>query len=207
MKVMRVSRTSWATVVVFAFLITACGDSGGDDSGADSNDGSAVSADSQDSESAGTEPVASIPAGTEPVASIPVGTDLQESIDELTEDLEDQQQAQGGGSATLTVGDQTWTFAPVLCAFGEEMIGQEGAVFILSSIQDGMQMYASVDSFGESISLNDIEDFESPSVSLDAFGNAVISIDGKNISGEAEFVDETSDDFSTMVGTFSATCP
>jgi len=145
--------------------------------------------------------------GTELVASIPVGTDFEASIDELTENLEDQQQAQGGGSATLTVGDQTWTFAPVLCAFGEEIIGQPGAVFNLSSIQDGMQMYASVDSFGNSISLDDIENFESPSVNLSVFGDAVISIDGKNISGEGEFIDGTSGDFSATAGTFSATCP
>jgi len=53
----------------------------------------------------------------------------------------------------------------------------------------------------------DIEDFESPSVNLSVFGDAVISIDGKNISGEREFIDGTSGDFSGTVGTFSATCP
>ena len=134
----------------------------------------------------------------------------EDVAEDLVDDLTDLQESQGGGSATLTVGDQTWTFDSVLCAFGEEMIGQEGAVFNLSSIQDGMQMYASVDSFGHSVSLNDIEDFENPSVALSSSFSAddFIEIDGKNISAEVGFIDDTSDDpLAETPGTFTATCP
>ena len=56
--------------------------------------------------------------------------------------------ATGGGSKTLTVGDENWTFEPVLCALGPEEIGQEGAEFVLSSIQDGEQMFVSIDVLG-----------------------------------------------------------
>jgi len=80
-------------------------------------------------------------------------------------------------------------------------------VFNLSSVQNGMQMYASIDSFGRSVSLNDIEDFENPSVSLDAFGCEFITLDGKSITADGEFTDATSESFDTIPGTFTATCP
>lgn len=129
-------------------------------------------------------------------------------VEDLVEDLEGQQAAEGGGSATLVVGDQEWTFTSVLCAIGEDQTGQEGAEFNLSSIEDGMQMYAAIDSFGHSVSLDDITDFENPSVSLSSDSSStVITIDGKNISAEAEFRDGTSDGFETTPGTFTATCP
>jgi hypothetical protein len=107
------------------------------------------------------------------------------------------------------VGDMTYTFDSVLCAFGEDQIGQEGAEFNLSSIQEGMQMYASIDSFGHSVSLDDIVNFEDPSVSLESArgGADFIVVDGKNITAETEFVDGTVDDFVTIPGTFTATCP
>lgn len=136
-----------------------------------------------------------------------IGEDSKETIDDKVEDLEDTQAAQGGGSATLIVGDQEWTFDSVLCAFGEEQIGQDGAVFNLSSIQDGLQMYASIDSFGHSVSLNDIRDFENPRVSLDAAGDEFIALDGKSVTAEGEFRDDTSESFDTVPGTFTATCP
>lgn len=119
----------------------------------------------------------------------------------------DRQTAGGGGSATLTVGDQTWTFTSVLCAFGEEEIGQPGAEFVLSSIQDGMQMHASIDGSGHLVSLNDIDDFENPKVSLEALGAGFIELDGKHVRADAEFDDDTSDGLTTVDGVLEATCP
>ncbi|MGI9606212.1 MAG: hypothetical protein ACR2P0_08750 [Acidimicrobiales bacterium] len=172
------------TVFGVALLLSGCGS---DDASGTTSGGVATTEDSQ-----------TAPADTD---------DLEAAVDDLAEDLEAQQQSQGGGSATLTVGDQTWTFAPVLCAFGEEQIGQEGAVFNLSGIQDGMQMYAAVDAFGHSVSLNDIENFEDPSVDLSSMGGEFLSINGKNISGDAEFNDGTTEEFTGIAGDFSATCP
>ena len=132
----------------------------------------------------------------------------EEAFEDLADTLEQTQDAVGGGSMVLTVGDETWTFEPVLCAFGPEQIGQEGAEFVLSSIQDGKQMYVSIDSFGHSVSLDDIEDFANPSVSVSTFGGGeFIMLDGKSFSGSAEFLDDTSDSFETIAGTFSGTCP
>jgi hypothetical protein len=137
--------------------------------------------------------------------------DIPEDAVEFAEDqvdaLEEVQDQQGGGSARLVVGADEWTFDSVLCAFGEEEIGQEGAEFVLSSIQEGLQMYASIDSFGHSLSLNDIEDFENPSVSLSSVGDGFISVDGSSVSAAADFVDDTGDGITTTPGTFEATCP
>lgn len=136
-----------------------------------------------------------------------VADSAQDLADDLAADLEEQQAAQGGGSATLVVGDQQWTFQSVLCAIGEEQTGQEGAEFVLSSIQDGLQMYASIDSFGHSVSLNDIQDFENPSVAISWLGQSGIIVDGNEVTAEVEMIDETSDSFETVAGTFTATCP
>ena len=133
--------------------------------------------------------------------------DSEGAAEDLTDQLEEVQEQRGGGSATLTVGDQTWNFDLVLCAFGEDEIGQEGAEFVLSSIQDGTQMYVSIDSFGHSVSLNDIEDFQNPSVDLSAFGDGFVELDGKSVRATTEFIDGTSDDFTGIEGTFEATCP
>ena len=96
----------------------------------------------------------------------------------------------------------------MLCAFGPDEIGQEGAEFVLSSIQDGIQMYVSIDAFGHSVSINDIEDFQNPSVSLESFDREeIISIDGKSFSGSVEFIDNTTESFETVPGSFSGTCP
>jgi len=142
-------------------------------------------------------------------SSDPTDDSAGDFVDDLADDLVDAQASQGGGSATLTVGDRTWTFDSVLCAFGEEMIGQEGAVFNLSSIQDGMQMYASIDQFGHNVDLNDIENYENPSVSVQSgFGaDDFIVLDGKNVSAATGFTDNTTDDFTEIPGTFTATCP
>lgn len=128
--------------------------------------------------------------------------------DSMSDSLREQQEAAGGGSASLTVGDQTWEFDSVLCAFGPEEIGQEGAEFVLSSIQDDLQLYLSIDSFGHSVSLNDLADIADPSVALVSVTmEEFIELDGKEASGEADFMDDATDSLDTMAGSFEATCP
>ncbi len=130
-----------------------------------------------------------------------------EAIEDLTETLEEVQEAEGGGGASLTIGSETYTFDSVLCAIGEEETGQEGAEFVLSAIQDGTQLYFSIDSFGHSVSLEDIEDFENPSVSWSSRGEDLIQVDGTSASGEAGFIDGTTDSFDEQQGSFEGTCP
>ncbi len=158
-------------------------------------------------------------AGATPTTTVdaPAESESPEEFAEgLVESLEGIQESEGGGSATLDVGDDTWTFDAVLCAFGPDQIGDPDAEFVLSSIQDGLQLYVSVDGFGHSISLNDIEDFENPSIDLFAGGVAAqmsggseefVIVNGKDISATAGFMDGLSDTFDTVEGTLVATCP
>lgn len=65
---------------------------------------------------------------------------------------------------------------------------------MLSIIRDGLQLSASIDSFGHSISLDDVEDVEdveNPSVALSAVGGGLIDIDGTSTSAIRWRVDLT----------------
>jgi hypothetical protein len=145
-----------------------------------------------------------------------IAEDPEGFVEDMTEDLEAQQEAVGGGGAELTVGDETWTFDSVLCAFGPEEIGDPEAEFVLSALADGLQLYVSIDGFGHSVSLNDIANFEDPAVGWEAGGFAAmeddagefVEVDGKDVRAEAEFTD-TRDELSptTAPGTLDATCP
>lgn len=182
-----------ALAAALALSLTACG-GGGDEA-------DAAGSDLPDAVESAAEAIAEGTSDEDAAAS------LEEMAQEMADDLEAQQQEQGGGSATLTAGDQTWSFDRVLCAFGEEETGQEGTEFVLSSIQDGLQFYVSIDDFGHTISLDDIEDFENPSVSLYSDGSAgdFITLDGRSASGEAAMVVDDGSD--TVEASFEATCP
>ena len=134
--------------------------------------------------------------------------EMEEEMEEIAASMEAQQT---GGSASVTIGEQTWDFDGVLCAFGPEEIGQEGAEFVLSAIGDGLQFYISVDAMGQFVSLNDIENFEDPALSWeadqDASGEGFIQVDGKDVSGEATFIDYDSESWDEVEGSFEGSCP
>lgn len=144
--------------------------------------------------------------------------DAEAAVDEIVDDLEAAQESVGGGGATFSADGQTWEFPSVLCAFGEDEIGQAGAVFNLSAIADGLQLYASIDDSGaaHSLSLNDIEDFENPSVSLsiDTFVAGMIdapteflTLDGKSVSANVIMLDDITSLSTNAPAELSATCP
>lgn len=195
--------TVFVVAAVMAIVLTACG-------GAKDTIGESSTA----ATSAGNPQATSTSA--DPATDDGAAEQAQDLGDDMAQSLADQQDASGGGGAALTVGETTWTFDSVLCAFGPEEIGQEGAEFVLSSVQDGLQLYVSIDSFGHSVSLDDISDFENPSVSLsaDPFTAAMtqgpeefVEVDGKAISATALFLDGTTDSPEPIEGTLQATCP
>jgi len=115
------------------------------------------------------------------------------------------------GNATLTIGEETWTFDGFGCAFGPEETRNENVEFSAAAFGEsatGASTQLSVDiTLGtHAVSLNDIDDFENPSVALEAIGGFEIQIDGDNISAEALFDDGTTDEFDEIPGTFSGTC-
>ena len=130
------------------------------------------------------------------------------SASDLAGGLEDAQDQAGGGSATLTIGSDTYSFDGALCAFDSET-GNEDFDFSLSAIGDGMQL--SVDSgptYGDNITLDDIEDFDNPKVGWSSDGDGFLTIDGLDVSGEADFIDTTDETLQTVEnGELVATCP
>lgn len=141
------------------------------------------------------------------------------------------------GSAVLTIGEQSWSFDAFGCAFGHE--ATQSDVYSFSSNAFGqhsngarVQMQAEVrDDSGQgrlegdviyTIYIQDIQDFESPSVSWETTndedpqlvdlglappsGEAVIHIDGDTVTGEGYFDDGLTDEFERVFGTLEATC-
>jgi hypothetical protein len=137
------------------------------------------------------------------------------------EDAGDVQAPEEGGSATLTIGDETWEFSSVACAFGTEETQSEQWDFSLSAIQDGLQLSAERGAeggpYGDIVEIDDIEDFENPSVSwvapaltaTSADAQQFLEVDGNQVTAEAEFSDNTADDplQEPVSGTLEATCP
>lgn len=183
-----------ALTAAFTLGLTACGGAG--------DDAATTAEDIVSQASAAADP------------SAPISREeLEENASEMAEDFSDMadnlEGQQTGGSASLTVGDETWDFDGVLCAFGPDEIGQEGAEFVLSAVADSVQFYLSIDEFGHSASIHDVENFEDPTVSWDSDMNAdgFITVSGKEASGEVGFVDYESELMESVPGSFQATCP
>jgi hypothetical protein len=134
----------------------------------------------------------------------------------------------GPGTATLAVGEESWSFDAVFCAFSPEEARNARVSFTASVIGevDGTRVQLSVDiqdpdeegryegdGVIQSVSINDIEDFEDPSIAYSSTSGFpgmpewAIEIDGKDITAEPPFDDETTDEMEQTPGTLSIVCP
>lgn len=135
----------------------------------------------------------------------------------------------GDGSATLTIGDETWEFTGYYCAFGPEETRNDRVSFSSGAFGESaegvrLQLDVTIQDTDEqgryegegtihSVSLDDVEDFENPSVAWNAVSGIVgesayyIQIDGKSIHAEAAFDDGTTDAIESTPGTFDGSCP
>ena len=132
------------------------------------------------------------------------------------------------GSATLVVGDQTYEFDNYYCFQGSDNTGNSRVSFSSGAFGevDGVrvQLDASIQDTNEgnamdgdgtihSVSLNDIENFQTPTVGWDSvtgfFGAPewVIEYDGATVHAEAEFDDlTTEEELEAVPGTLDAVC-
>jgi hypothetical protein len=135
----------------------------------------------------------------------------------------------GSGSATLTIGDESWSFDEVRCGFSQEETFLPKQSFYLSafgSTAEGVQIELSATILDEqedgryfgngvsyAVSIVDAEDSESPTfewVSLTGlFGEVepVIQVDGKNVTADTSFRDHVTITGNEIPGTLRATCP
>ena len=138
--------------------------------------------------------------------------------------------SQGSGSATLAIGNDSWSFDDVFCAFSPEDAGNDRVSFTLSAFGETaegvrIQLDATIQDPDEagryegngvifSVSLDDVEDFANPSVGwllLTGFFtevDPVILVDGKTVTVDTIFDDALTDDVIEEVpGTLRGTCP
>ncbi len=135
-------------------------------------------------------------------------SDPEAAASALASGLEDAQNQVGGGSATLTVGGESYTFDSVLCAFGSET-GNPDFDFSLSAIGDGMQLSAdSGPTYGDNVTLDDIENFDNPKVGWSSQSDDFLTIADPDVSGSSDFTDTTDETGQTSKsGELVATCP
>lgn len=127
----------------------------------------------------------------------------------------DSREGASGVGATLTIGEETYTFDRILCATGAEETGRDDTEFTLSAIQDGLQLDATIDArFGHTVSVDDIANRDDPQISWSAGEHGLpgaddagefIQVDGDRVTAEATFLDRLAD--TTATGTLTATCP
>lgn len=129
------------------------------------------------------------------------------------------------GEATLTVGDQVYTFDNYYCRRGIENTQNDSVPFSSGAFGevDGnrAQLDASVhDSSGEdrmegdgvssNVTFNDVDDFENPVVDWSSGGplggDVVLEFDGNTVFVETTFDNGLTDDFEEIPGTLEATC-
>lgn len=111
----------------------------------------------------------------------------------------------GAGSATLTIGDHSWEFESVVCGFGEEEIGAEGAEFALQASSGSAMVYAAVDADHTYIEFNDSSPADPALAEFITAIEPTIEIDGTSIYAPASF--RTYEDETLHHGALSATCP
>jgi len=113
--------------------------------------------------------------------------------------------APSGGSASVTVGDATWEFDAVQCAFGEDEIGIEGAIWNMAARDGSLSLYAAIDPDATYIELADLDDDEA--ANLMSTGDVVIQLDGKRATSSATFVDVNGEHGLEFDGALEVVCP
>lgn len=126
------------------------------------------------------------------------------------------------GSATLTIGEQTWESDSFLCAFGHDATQSdtysfssdarsehEGArVQVQANIADpsGQGRFEGPD-LNHQVYIEDIDDFDNPSIDFEFNAPEGISIDGNTVTAEGLFDDKlTQGSVEEIPGTLDATC-
>ncbi|HUF54879.1 MAG TPA: hypothetical protein VMR52_14105 [Dehalococcoidia bacterium] len=198
-------------LAVLALMLTlACGDDDDDDAGDNSAD---------------------VPADTTDAAN---GGDDDDGDDGDDEGDDDGDNGGGGGfgsgTGTLTIGDESWEITGIGCIFSAEEARNPDFPFNLSGFGESStgaraQLSADIydpsgeertegDGVSHNISFNDVEDFENPSVAwsdvsslLTGGTETVLTVDGKNVTGEGVFDDGTTDEIEMIPGTLEVQCP
>jgi len=106
------------------------------------------------------------------------------------------------GSATLTVGDRTWTFSTVACLF-DEAAEQVEAEFAMTALGESAELYAEISAAGHTITIVDTGESE---MSLTTVAGRFIRTDGGLVTATATFVPTDDPTAAGVRGTLDADC-
>jgi hypothetical protein len=135
----------------------------------------------------------------------------------------------GSGSATLTIGDESWSFDDVRCGFSQEETYLPMQSFVLSAFGEtatGIRIELSAVILDDqragryegkgvsyAVSLFDAVDDENPALNWASLTGLfwevepVIKVDGKNVMANTTFQDNVTLSGDKIPGTLQATCP
>ncbi len=117
----------------------------------------------------------------------------------------------GSGAATLTIADSTWEFEGFQCAFESSGVLNDGRTLgtnLFGEIDGArVQMQIDVSDDGTAqFTLDDIDDFENPSVSYLETTDITVTVDGDSVRAEGDVTDQASEDFDVVPMTFEGEC-
>lgn len=141
------------------------------------------------------------------------GSDLgKDNSKNKSKDADDPVSTKGSGSATITIGSETWTFESVACAMGEAQIGVEGAEFNASAQKGKIALYVNVEDGRNYIELNDLETMDDgglnwSTVAIDQADPAIAVSEKKATSTATFFSQATDGSTSSAEGTVEVNCP
>jgi hypothetical protein len=117
----------------------------------------------------------------------------------------------GSGAVTVTIDDRTFEFGGYQCGFESSGLLNEGTTFgsNLFGEVDGVRIQLQIDSYDDGtaqFTMDDIEDFDNPSVSYLESQGISVSIDGNDVHAEGLVTDQTQDTFPRVPMTFDGSC-
>lgn len=117
----------------------------------------------------------------------------------------------GSGDVTVTIDGRTHQFQGFECAFESSGVLNDGTIFgsNLFGEVDGARIQLQIDSYDDGTSqftMDDIDDFENPSVSFSGSTGIAVTIDGNDVHAEGVVSDSTQDTFPDVPMTFDANC-
>ena len=117
--------------------------------------------------------------------------------------------ASGGGTARITVGEDTWEFEQVVCAFGEEGTGIPGAVFNMAASKDRISLYAADEPDRAYLELTDLDTMDDDDgLSWTTVDDPKFAVDGRKLAGSFDVVHLGVDGSQeTQAAQFEAVCP
>lgn len=128
------------------------------------------------------------------------------TVEDTLRDAAEEAEVVPAGSATLTIGERTWTFPDVRCLFDEDA-AQVEADFAMSAVADGFEVYAATTADGHLVTIVDISGDEEEPVSLTTNDTTrFIRISDATVTAAATFVPVEDPDAPGVEGTLDADC-